>query len=315
MTSKAINSGAINAVSFPGSESGATLIELIGDVEVLGSISMTYLRVGAMGSTTASAATGRPTPRTIALLGATASGQASCSASALRKAFVGTASAAASCVTSSTVSARYGIKAVTQARSSSTTVDTFRKSLSLASTMARAVTACNSVKRCRFSAGSLAAASTSAGALTKVPMSATARWPVTASASIIIEIGVSASSTSTATGSIGTLLHVNRYAAAIASAAGSPLQSKMAFGASATANAVAYTSLPATSIRALRAAYGLAIADQSVNAMRRVHLSASTSANVKSYCLARDFASSVRAPEERQMVVPENDRTMKVEPA
>lgn len=315
MTSKAINSGAINAVSFPGSESGATLIELIGDVEVLGSISMAYLRVGAMGSTTASAATGRPTPRTIALLGATANGQASCSASALRKASVGTASTAASCVTSSGVSARYRIKAYTQAYASAAPFETFRKSLSLASMLALAVTACKPIQRCSLSAGASAGASTSAGALTKVPMSATARWPVTTSASIIIEIGVSASSTSTATGSIGTLLHVIRSAPGLASATGSTPSSKMVFGVSAAGQASAATSSPTVGINALRAAYGVMSAISSATALRHIRLPASTLAKVESYCLARDFASSVRAPEDRQMVVPENDRTMKVEPA
>ena len=315
MTSKAINSGAINAVSFPGSESGATLIELIGDVEVLGSISMTYLRVGATGSTTASATTGRPTPRTIALLGATASGQASCSASALRKASVGTASTAANCVTSSGVSARYRIKADTQAYASATPVETFRKSMSLASTPALAVTACNPVRRRSFSAGASAGASTSANALLKVPLSAAARWPIETSASIIITIGVSASSSPSAVGSSDALLHVIRSAPGLASATGSTPSSKMVFGVSAAGQASAATSSPTVGINALRAAYGVASAISSATALQHIRLPASTLAKVESYCLARDFASSVRAPEDRQMVVPENDRTMKVEPA
>lgn len=315
MTSKAINSGAINAVSFPGSESGATLIELIGDVEVSASISGKYLRLGAKGSTIASAATGRPIPKTIALLGATTSGQASCSASALRKVLVGTASVAVNCVTSSGVSVRYGVKASTQAYMSATTVETFRKSLSLGSTQARAYTACYSVKKCSFSASSSANASASANALLKVPLSAIARWPIETSASIIIEIGVSASSSPSAVGSSDALVRVIRSAPGLASAAGSSPSSKMVFGVSVAEQASADTSSPTVGINALRAAYGVASAISSATALQYIKLPASTLAKVESYCIARDFASSVRAPEDRQMVVPENDRTMKVEPA
>lgn len=315
MTSKTINSGAINSVSFPGSESGAALIELIGEVEVSASISVTYLRVGATGSTAATAAVSRPTPKTIALLGAAAASQASCSASALRKVMVGTASAAIKCATSSGVSVRYGVSAVTQAYTSTVRADTFRKSSSLASVLAVAAVSCRPVQRCSLSAISSAIANTSAVALLEVPLSATARWPIKTSASIIIAIGVSASSNPAATGSAGTLLRAHRSASAGASAVGSSLLSKMVFGASAATQAAASTSLPTTGIKALRAAYGLAFADQSADALRCIRLSASTLAKVESYCLARDFASSVRAPDERQMVVPENDRTMKVEPA
>lgn len=99
MTTATINSNDINSVSFPGSEQGVTLVQLVGAVVVVCSISVINLRVTAAATTTASSESSVATPYTRAQIGAVTevSATASCG-SVVRLAFsVDSQTASATC--------------------------------------------------------------------------------------------------------------------------------------------------------------------------------------------------------------------------
>ena len=84
-TTAVINSDEINSVSFPGSEAGLALVELVGTVEIAGSISALTLRLTAKAETSPAATTSLPTTKLRLRIAAQAGCSATSSASALSR--------------------------------------------------------------------------------------------------------------------------------------------------------------------------------------------------------------------------------------
>lgn len=314
MITHAINSGAINAVPFPSSEVGASIIELIGTVQVVCepvgiTVRITIAATGApkatlsanttsrmlLGATTqASAAVSDIAARQKMKLGGATSGAATPAASliALWRLCAATGQAAANSVATSYQLAKRSVNVTAQATTSASSVKYLYRSASIAGIAA--VNSPDSRRKIAFAVSTLATAVAQSGRAIKSRLPATTTARALTQAQPLSYLSLRAISSAPSGLSQATAKLVMRI----------PPEAQ-------TAGAV--TALTNPRLRISPKAQGVALAAaQDSNATYRFRMSAGTVATAIASSTATDYATKIPAPSERQIVVPAYDRTMKV---
>lgn len=309
--SGAINSGAINHVSFPGSESGLSLVQLVGTVSVTGTVTGIYLRLTASATTKPRAATSKPTTKVKYSIGAASAAQATGIATVISK-VRRAATVAPTAPGTATIYRRIRQTAPTVSRAVVTAKPTISmRVLRAGSTTGRALASLGTVKKIYTAASRIAQATTSAAALRKgfsgaqtTGRATTAsgvgrnrRLSVAATVSAImapvnslLKRLVGASTTATTSQSVLAYLALRRRAVGVALAAPKSLDS---------------------SALTFRSAAGLGRAVTRATTRLKITVSASTVASFSGFTVALDY-SITPAPGDRQMVVPLEERRMEV---
>lgn len=308
----AINTGAINHVSFPGAEEGLSLVELTGTVEVTCALSAITLRLTASASTSPAAVGSSPNTTARALLAAIT---------------VPTALASAA--------ARTKIAAPAQALVASadtTVIGRLRFSLSAPST-ATAAASVGSYVRAAKSASATASATASAGGRTVVPRSASTACAATTAASALRyrRTAASTSATSTLLASTTAIIRPGATTSAVASVQATA-RSSVRRGASTSAVAdaapvvagVKLLTYPQPAVASALAgaiaaqqlcvtgATGVATSSGSASIAYKFRLGATVQGSMISTAAAADYGITQSAPTERLMIVPASDRRMEV---
>lgn len=178
MISRAVNSGALNAVGFPGSEEGASLVQLIGLVQVTCVLTTLSLHLTTGAVTAAGANVSSPTMLFRSQVSATTVPTASAQADSKNQARVYPSSQPAAAAASSGVLARMKNSASTTAVATAQLGATRSRVLRTAATVGSAASSASWNRRVSFGAATIASASASASNKTKVPSGATS--PATA---------------------------------------------------------------------------------------------------------------------------------------
>lgn len=312
MTSSALNSGAINATPFPSAEQGASVIELLGDVQVTGSISGIALALTAI-ATTQPTATGVATTRRKLGIGATTAPSAVVTNISPRYRVPSETSVV--CV-AQTSTPSINVKGYTSASTSATAATTASASVSVkrsASTQPSATSsAAGSTKRVPLVATTTAQASASTPtARSKVRLSAINQATALGAGRIVFKKRVQATTPANAASSSAAQSFIPRSATLLAKASGNkPAACVRLATASIWSAAAVATSGVLTRLRPMaQAAAGVSsVATPEI----RITLSAQAAAQAITYSAAADFSVTLPAPPERQIVVPPYDRVMKV---
>lgn len=313
MISHAINSGAINAVPFPASELGASIVELIGTIEVVCEPASINLRI-------TSAATSAPTATLLASttskiqLGATTQPGAVAADITPKQKIKQSAATTGVAVVASSMILRCRNSASAQATGTGTALS-YQLAKRSASVSPKALTSASSLKYLYRSA-SIAGVATvgSISAKSKI------RFSISRSAAAIGMAGLSIKSKLTATTAAKALTQAQglsylRLQASTSYAIGlSVANARLSIQATLPAQpAVANSGWLSTKMKFGPAAQSAASATtQQIKASLGLLVSATTTANAIVYSSATDYATKIPAPSERQIVVPAYDRTMKV---
>jgi len=311
MTIGALNSGQINAVPFPQAEAGLSLIQLVGTVEVVGSISALYTRRVVGASTVASATV----PDIVTTMR-----------------YQMTAAAAARAIGSTTELLKVtSNQAITPASALGSAGVTLKRRLTAAQS-ARAVVACGAViKVKRTAAVSAVAASDDVAAQTKVPRTAAVQARAQTSAGALVKVSRSATTVARASATAKIKMILRATAATAPSALGTAAtRNKRTTGATTTARAVT----AATALRKIRfsatatprantldaiGALRISMSAETVSSALgtsgvalKYNLGATTVARAVPSAAATDYGIAMPAPIERRMSVPPSERTMEV---
>lgn len=312
MTTAALNSGAVNATRFPGSEEGASIIELLGTVQVSASLSALKLRLQTGARVTASGqGSVIKTTRRALFNASTAPSAISPAVTFIVKMPAigqGTASAqvSAACIISHRMSASTQCVATTRATS-------FQITKKSASTTARAAVSAQSFNRVARTIK--ATASAVPAALTpwlrrSLTIKQTAKATVTCK--IIRLRRISAIKNATAVATAGSVKRIFvRLTSAIAQAA-----SRAAAGLEISLGGASTSSPSPVFGLVLRLATGAsqpAIATaKDADSKAQLLTGAQATPTAIAYAAGADYATKIPAPIERQIAVPFYDRTMKV---
>lgn len=309
----AINSGAINHVSFPGAEEGLSLIDLTGTVEVVCALSAIRLRLTASATTTASANGSTPGTNIRAQLAAVFAPTAVTSAGVLTKIAALPDAQIASAVPQVTGALRFVAGATTTGAASSTAGSYVRTTRS-ASTSATGNGAVMSRSLIPRAASTSAVATTTSSALRyrRTPASTVAFASGVATTRVRFRLGAPTSGTATA--STPTLrIKVRRSASTSAVATPTPAAfaiKGLIFPAPQAASAVA-ASIAARQLCATAGSTD-ASAQGSSGIALLYQLGATIQGSMISTAAAADYGITQAAPTERLMIVPASDRRMEV---
>lgn len=313
MISHAINSGAINTVPFPASELGASIVELIGTIEVVCEPAIITVRITTAATSTPTANLSANTTSKI-LLGATTEPSAVVTAIAAKQKMRQSAVSSGKATASSSLTMWRLSSAIVQATATATAAS-YQLAKKSASGTAQATTSVSSLKQLYRSASiaSIAAVSTpdskrkmvfsiaqAGAAVGRTGFSFKSRLPATTTARALAQaqplsyIRLNPVKASPAVVSIATAKLLMRstpeFQLASAATGLTNLRLKLRQGALSSARATA----------------------QDADATYRFQMSASTVANAMAYSTATDYTTKIPAPSERQIVVPAYDRAMKV---
>lgn len=167
-TTSTINSGAINAVSFPGSEAGASLIELIGEVAVTCAIGSLSIILTCSASTDAAASTSLPGTKARIQIGASADVSADSLVTAASKLKLASDPLDASGVGEAAAGIRLKAVAATQAGGDGIAVCAIHANRSASTSPAASSQPTGSVRKVFFSADISPFAATASGVLQKI---------------------------------------------------------------------------------------------------------------------------------------------------
>lgn len=310
MTSQALNSGAINSVSFPSSEDGRSLIELVGDVTVSASISHITKRLVVTIPGQASASPSTPTPSYRIQLNAQTTALAAAFVGAVTKASVRPVAALASALPSSGIRLKIGLSAGTSpsavAAGSGKTI--VRRGVS-GSGSASGVA--DTVRRIRVGASGAPSVEPIVSANLDVLRSITETARASTSASYRVIQYVSASTQAVANHSVVEALKAVRSASTTAYSTG---EASFVVEANVVATGVASASCldALTWRRTFIGASAESVANSFASTTVIMRMSASTEAAINAMVTAADYASTVPAPDERRMVVQDSPRRMEV---
>lgn len=311
MSNNAINGNAINEASFPGAETGLSLVQLVGTVEVTCSIQSVSLRLTAFATTEAKAhGTFSTSKRT--LFSCETAGSALASASALVKRPNGAASSAVA-MTSSFACLKYIFSAATPGAALVPSVNGYIAAARGATVNCHAMTL-PAEANTLVSRGVVVAptAITSAVALRKVPSLATGSAFASAVAGMSFKNRLAAFTEAKVMPSASTRFNVRVGSSAKPEAvvyAGSRKNINLALmpqAVSATSSVIA----PIQLLKFSAAAQANALASATIRV--KYSLSGFTVASAIAQSAASDFASAMPAPAERLMKVPASNRRMEV---
>lgn len=305
-----INSGAINETPFPGAESGLSLVELVGTVEVVCSISAVTLRRSARAVTDPSA-DGTASTVKKSRLGAAIICNATPTASARRKVSV-TSTSQAVCTTAATGRLNFRPSAVASGTAIVTPASGYAavKRSAIAEVVAaiRPISAKSYAYRNAFSvAAALGSASTLRKLASYIEGAATASTVATAK----LRNQLGAQTAAGATGSSSTRVSITLRASGQASAIGTaPAYTKEPTGAYTPCEATCFSIVSVKGISFGAATQANAVASATMR-FRSV-VSASVTATAIAQSTATDYATAMPAPAERTMTVQGFDRRMEV---
>lgn len=311
MTSRSLNSGALNVTPFPSSEQGASVIELMGEITVGGTIGGISLLLTASATSQPRATCTASSKLNIGVQAAVSPSAGSVGVEGRSRIMFGgstTCSASAS-VTSINVKSR--ASAATQASAASAAQVLMRVTRS-ASIFASAITTSSTLKRVPMEA--LVKARANVGlpvALSKVPLAAKQAVTAAPRGSITFRSQLSASTDGTAIIEAGVQSWISFSAPTVAGAAGMSTNVGVRLAAIATVP-VAADGLCDVILRCGVKATSSARAECLATNKIKITLQATTTAQAVAYSAAADFSVTLPAPPERQIVVPPYDRTMKV---
>lgn len=310
MTSKVLNGGAINAVSFPGATAGPQLVEMIGTVQVTGLLSAISFRriTGASATAYVYASVANTTNRAQVL--ATTTSQAQVAALVRSKVKVTPVALSAYCSASVVAGAKRIISAsaTCSAVTASGGANYVRRSASATASASTAATARTNVIR-------LASATSQATAYAFASRKSTASASATAAASSTTSITLShrlvASTAPTANGSASSRVNIQRAASTLARAAPTVFAARARTVDSAiTAQAVVVDVFSRRGVKLAMNQQAVATTAASIVVTHR--LSAATTGQAIAASAAADYSTNQPAPLERQMIVPAFDRRMEV---
>jgi hypothetical protein len=312
--SGAINSGAINHVRFPGAETGLALVQMIGSVSALGAISTIYIRVTTPAITTARAVGNKPAITLKQGVAAQIQAAAIPAVAVERVNVLRGAAVAPTAAGTSGVRRSLAFAATTVAQAVVAQPSIKMRILRSILSTPRAVASVSSLKNAFVYPVALAAAAdVNVTALRKLIFSAQTIGGVNFAVRIALQSRIAAS-----------LLTASAIAAPATS------QRKWFLSASAAPTAVgvfgvaikillraaeqpqAFAFPLASGALVPRNAPGQAVASGFSNARLKLTVGASTTASFASYIVALDLNVNQRAPEERRMNVPFEERRMEV---
>ena len=198
-TTAAVNSGAINEVGFPGSEQGASLVELVGNVVVATALSSVFVLSTVSASTVGSADASAGAPALRSNLSASASAGAGVSCDAQKIIHVSADSVVAKAQASATAAKVSNLGASSQAIVSST-ADAVIEIARGASTTGAASASAFAVREISLASSASAVASCSAGVLQRVFLGATASGGASTNVDESLGLLTGASTSGTASG-------------------------------------------------------------------------------------------------------------------
>lgn len=307
-----INSAAINHLPFPGSETGKALVQLVGTVSVTGTITGISVRLtaSAVSSGVASVAT-NPGILIKHQLGASAECGTSSRVSILGKIQFG-AQGNATVAADVTPRLARSVSASTTAASQIANTGTLVTVPRAAAQPAVATASVVSVNETYRSAAALASADASVDALRKLIFSASTQGVVSPSISIANRHRVSAQTTAAASAASAISSVTLVFSASAVSAAQWNVFAGKKLIRSAIHPAIASAANIASQAIVSRSVSGSGVCTTASGISMRYFVSASAVATWAGYTVAFDF-SVAPAPEDRQMVVPMDDRRMEVD--
>lgn len=331
--SGAINSGAINHVSFPGTESGLSLVQPVGTVSVTADITGIYLLLKASATTPAVASTSLPSAILRNLLGATTACASTTSAGVVSKVsrkaiepakatgkvtigrIIPRSASTTSIATAASISARSKVFfGAAQPAVAAVSVESRKNVYLAASAIANSVSSASTLRKRQLSATTVGDVNflVTIGRLRRLSATAIGRaLPVPGIAALRLPIG--ASTTATIDEATTAFIALRRFASTVPQAivAGTTSYARFRLGASSSpqADGVASTILH---ILRFNAGYVRAEAIASATARLGIPFGATTVADAESYVVAADLNITQPAPEDRQMIVPLEERRMEV---
>jgi hypothetical protein len=310
MTSYALNTGAINETPFPGAETGLSLIELLGTVEVTCQIPSFTVRLTG-GASTRPSASGSASTTKRALLSATQGVSATCLSTALTK--IGVAGQTAS---TATTSAGVGIalreSAETQAQAAYFTVNSYVSAKNSASVISVANSDVSGQTYVPRGATTTAAASCLSNSERKLAAYIEQRAQATAQAGIVMRNASGGITSGSVVATAASRISALRGASTLASASGE---------FSALIKLLRYPNVqPATAIcNSIEANRGISFAASTTansvaNATIRLQIKVSAEAMGQAITssAAADYGTAMPAPAERLMTVQGSGRSMEV---
>ncbi len=313
MTTHAINSGAINAVPFPGAEEGESIVDMSVDVTAVAALSTIKLRLCATAITSGAATVANISARKIINFGASGSCVAAVSCGGITKARVLVQASSGVASTSARALLQSRVSAASSGIASALPVGTQCRIVRSASTSGIAATSVGSSKSAYRSAVTAAAAVATVNALRKARVGATTAGLASSSAGVAIKLAAPATTQASALGSAASqsLVKLGGSTQAIAQES-TPILGLLVqvipFIQSASAVALNANGTITSRLSAIFDGGCQASATGRLD----YRFSAQTVATVSYIIAAADYAAAERAPEDRQMIVTAQDRYMKV---
>ncbi len=310
MTVGALNSGAINAVPFPQAEAGLSLVQLLGTIEVSGSIPALYTR-RTVGASTTACANGAAGITFRLQADATAVAQAKCSAHNRTKVRNNVATTEVTATTAAEVLVKHRLSAIQPVRATVACAAVIKVARA-ASTQARATVATVAAKtRVPRTAATPARATPSAIAFVKVRRQATTPAKGLSTAHIKLVHRLSAT---TFVRGLGTAVSTNEIWLGATALAKATTQAnalrKRRLGAVTAPSAITQVGL--AGVRYKLAAQTIGEADGSAQIILAHQVSATTTAEAITRSAATDYGIAMPAPAERLMFVSASERSMEV---
>jgi hypothetical protein len=313
MANRTINSGAINAVPFPGAEQGLSLVELVGTVELVCEIPSVTLRINIGAATDADAVPGSATTFKKSRLGASVVASAGSTASArIKVRVIPAATPVATASASIKITHTFEAETLGSASVAATAFDYVKRQAQISAVAQPSATAVTRVER-RAQTSGLGLGSVTA--LRKRPVGAFTQGASTLTAGIKLRQGVTAETTCVASESSPlSRVRVRRAGSTIGTATWSvsAFRKLITVPYSIEALAVVYPVLsyrgmyisPSTAPEAVAAEAGIYL---------KYFLSADATGSPITVAAAADYSTTQPAPAERLMTVPVDDRRMEVQ--
>ena len=308
-----LNSGAINHTQFPGAESGKSIIDLSGTVEVVCALTSIYLLKTAEAQVAPSAVTSSLTTSVRALVVASTAGEAVVAATAQSKLRLGATPQVASAVADVRPRSKFSLTAATSGFAATSAINGFPRASRSATAAAVAATFAFAQRGMPMAGSTTARAVSFAGSLRKPSRSAATSGVVTSRVAITLTHQPPASTVAFSSGQVSTRVNIELGANVVAAAiVGTPITGRNILVQLTPSSAVALARSLSERHTKPNTATGSGLALSAAGVSTRLHMTGSTVASAIAASAATDFAIAAPAPVERLMMVPASDRRMEV---
>jgi len=313
MTANYINSDEINSVPFPGAESGASLVQLVGEIQASGALSSVTLRLLATAAIACTATTSIPaakarfgvTPTTECVAATTATAQSKVRLSPVVQPAIADSFASAICKRAVGGSA-------TAAAVQTAPVSKVMVSLGASAAPAAETTAFAFRKWPVYPNAVFALASTYAQVLSKVLLGASTQGQPVSSVAPIERHQISAIQSASVASTVNAVAHQSVSGNAVAAAVAPAFTSRAYLRTPVTISAVANGLVNAIDLVPRSASVAASAITPNINAALVMHFAAATVATVSSAIAAADYSATMPAPLERRMALSPILRRMEV---